>query len=75
MAIAAKDANFVSEQQMIGALSENEKGLWDQWVRDRSSREQHLKQLEAIAPKSGKDEVWADLALAVFNMKEFIYVR
>ena len=74
-AIAAKDANFVSERNLIAALSKDEKVRWDQWHRDRSSREQSLKQLEAIAPKSGRDEVWADLALAIFNMKEFIYVR
>ena len=74
-AIAAKDANFVSERELIAALSQAEKRQWDRWHRDRSLQEEHLNRLEAIAPKSGRDEVWTDLALAIFNMKEFIYVR
>jgi hypothetical protein len=74
-AIAAKDANFVSEADLVASLSKTEKAQWDQWHRDQSSREQSLQRLEVIAPKSGKDDVFADLALAIFNMKEFIYVR
>ena len=74
-AIAAKDANFVSEQKLLASLNEEEIAQWQRWQREQSTHKQALENLEDIAPKSGRDEVWSDLALAIFNMKEFIYVR
>ena len=38
-------------------------------------RKAHVARLRELAPKAGSEEVWTDLALAIFNTKEFIYVR
>ncbi len=74
-AIAAKNANFISEKRLIAALTEAERTQWARWQSERSMHAKALESLEDVAPESGRDEVWSDLALAIFNMKEFIYVR
>ncbi len=74
-AAANQNTRFVSEQDLLSVLSEAEQNHWRQWSREIAALQKNLSQMESSAPKQGEDEVWTDLALAIFNMKEFIYVR
>ncbi|MCS1409800.1 MAG: hypothetical protein M2R45_02986 [Verrucomicrobia subdivision 3 bacterium] len=72
---AAKQTDFIAQSDLLAALSEEERAQWKKWTREKETQEASLARLEEIAPPAGKEEVWADLALAIFNTKEFIYVR
>lgn len=74
-AAAKRNTRFVSERDLLSVLSESEQSRWRQWNREIAILQKNLSQMESSAPKQGEDEVWTDLALAIFNMKEFIYVR
>ena len=74
-AAANRNSRFVSERDLLSVLSEAEQNHWRQWIREIATLQKNLSQMESSAPKQGEDEVWTDLALAIFNMKEFIYVR
>ena len=74
-AAANRNSRFVSERDLLSVLSEAEQNHWRQWKREIAALQKNLSQMESSAPKQGEDEVWTDLALAIFNMKEFIYVR
>ena len=74
-AAANRNTHFVSERDLLSVLSETEQNHWRQWSREIAILQKNLSQMESSAPKQGEDEVWTDLALSIFNMKEFIYVR
>ncbi len=74
-AAASRNTHFVSEQGLLAVLSATEQNQWHQWKQELAVLEKTLSQTEAAAPQPGGDDVWTDLALAIFNMKEFIYVR
>ncbi len=74
-AAANRNTRFVSERDLLSVLSEAEQNHRRQWSREIATLQKNLSQMESSAPKQGEDEVWTDLALAIFNMKEFIYVR
>lgn len=74
-AAAAKQNHYVSQADLIAAFSASEKAQWSEWSAKKTTLQRKVETLEATAPRSGAAEVWKDLALAIFNMKEFIYVR
>ena len=74
-AAANRNTRFVSERDLLSVLSEVEQNHWRQWNREIAILQKNLSQMKSSAPKQGEGEVWTDLALAIFNMKEFIYVR
>lgn len=71
-ASASKDQNFVSENDLIAALSPAERlereNLLDQ-------QKKLTKALETSAKPGRPGNEWADFAHALFNLKEFIYLR
>ena len=74
-AAANQNTRFISERDLLSVLSEAEQNHWREWGREIATLQKNLSQMESSAPKQGEDDLWTDLALAIFNMKEFIYVR
>lgn len=76
VAAAAKaDVNFISENDLIAAIPKNGQQDWIRLNQEKAEVEFELQRLEATTPQNIRSAVWGDLALAIFNMKEFVYVR
>ncbi len=71
-ASASGDANFVSASDLLAIMSEKER-------RRRAELESQIEstrtELEALEKNQGAGNPWAELAHALFNVKEFIYLR
>lgn len=66
---------FVTDSQVIGLLSENERRELNQIDNRIDLLESELKELQPL-PKSLDDRtIWADLTSAVLNFKEFIFLK
>jgi hypothetical protein len=65
--------SYVSLKEVERSLSSEEMNLYTKLTAHRDSLEKKLRELEAteVADKPGLE----DLALALFNMKEFIYLK
>ncbi len=74
-AASRKQGDFISQADLLAALSESERSTWKRLTQTHDVLSRTLGRLKEATPLAGRDEVWTDLALAVFNMKEFIYVR
>ncbi|MGY8653682.1 MAG: DUF1553 domain-containing protein [Verrucomicrobiia bacterium] len=74
-AAANNDADFISEADLLAALPQERRNQWKQNKQEIAKANAVLAANRAAWPSAGKDQTWADLALAIFNMKEFIYVR
>jgi hypothetical protein len=70
---AATDENSISEEQLSKALTVHEREERGQASLAIASLTESIKDLHAR--DVGESTAWTDLALAVLNMKEFIYVR
>ena len=70
---AATDENSISEEQLSKALTVHEREERGQASLAIASLTESIKGLHAR--DVGESTAWTDLALAVLNMKEFIYVR
>jgi len=66
------DPNFVSQKELLAALNEAELSKRNRWISQIATTRA---QLENIRSKQGLSHAWADLSHAIFNLKEFIYVR
>ena len=71
-ASASGDPNFVSEADRQSASTDAEREAATQW---RAERESAHEQLGAIKGDLAAPSGWADLAHAMFNLKEFLYIR
>ncbi len=74
-AAAVRKTDYVSQEDLIAALTPEEQSQWTEWSQKLKENRATVDRLKEIAPRSWPKEVWNDLALAIFNMKEFIYVR
>ena len=74
-ATATRQTHFVTQDQQLAALTPSERQRWRALSQKKIQQKTAVDRLADIAPQAGEDEVWTDLALAIFNMKEFIYVR
>jgi len=72
MASASKNANFISEQDLLAAMSEAERKERADLL---AEREKLKKKLEGPKKPDRPNNEWADYAHALFNLKEFIYIR
>jgi Protein of unknown function (DUF1553)/Protein of unknown function (DUF1549)/Concanavalin A-like lectin/glucanases superfamily/Planctomycete cytochrome C len=66
------DPNFVSAEAQWAALTPNEQGQLKDWRQTIERLEQEMKELTA---SPGLSSPAANLAHAMFNLKEFIYIR
>ncbi len=71
-ASADGNQNLVSEREMLNAMTQSEKTEFDRLQNELSTNSGHLKTLYQTRGLGSK---WADLGHALFNMKEFIYIR
>jgi hypothetical protein len=67
------NATFVSEEQLLAAMTEEQRLLKSKWQARLGQLYKEKNKLEE-ASKSVLDP-WRDLAQAMFNLKEFIYLR
>ena len=65
--------SYVSLEEVVNSLSDDERNLYTKLITQRKSLEKRLGELEATL-FSDKPKL-QDLALALFNMKEFIYLK
>ncbi|NIP94261.1 MAG: hypothetical protein GWO24_12720, partial [Akkermansiaceae bacterium] len=64
--------NFISEKDLLAAMSEAERNERSGLIGKRK----HLQDRLASSEKPGRPgNEWADYAHALFNLKEFIYIR
>jgi hypothetical protein len=66
------DPHFVSQKDLLAALNEEELSKRNNWLSQINTTKAAL---ESIQSKQGLSHAWADLAHAIFNLKEFIYVQ
>lgn len=71
-ASASKDQNFVSEKDLVEALSPAERLERESLI---DQQKQLAKRLESSTKPGRPSNEWADFAHALFNLKEFIYLR
>jgi hypothetical protein len=71
-ASARANGDFVSEQEQLAAMQPAERELYKRLRSDLGQLESRLKDMEE---REGLSSKWADLAHALFNLKEFIYIR
>ncbi|MEE2942965.1 MAG: DUF1553 domain-containing protein [Verrucomicrobiota bacterium] len=67
------NATFVSEEQLLAAMTEEQRLLKSKWQARLGQLYKEKNKLEEVS-KSVLDP-WRDLAQAMFNLKEFIYLR
>lgn len=67
--------SFVSDAQVLAALTANEREQLDAARKKLSACEAELKALGSIPPSLDEKELWADLAHALFTFQEFIYLK
>ena len=71
-ALASGSGNYVSTKDLLAAMTANERQRYGHAKTTESKLRDELKAMDAMpSPPSG----WADLAHAIFNLKEFIYLR
>ena len=73
MASFSGNASFVSEEQLLAAMSEEQLASQAKWQARLAELRKEKTELEE-ASKTAQNP-WRDLAQAMFNLKEFIYLR
>ena len=73
MASFSGNANFVSEEQLFAAMTEEQRKSQTELKARLAELYKYKNELEEVS-KSVQDP-WQDLAQAMFNLKEFIYLR
>ena len=71
-ACARADGRFVPMERVLAELTEKERREYKAAEKERGDFEQ---QLRALEKSKGMTSEWANLAHALFNLKEFIYIR
>lgn len=71
-AAAESDATFVSDRAVLASLSDEQRQQVELLTAQRKEREVRR---GAMATPAAPGQEWSELAHALFNMKEFIYVR
>lgn len=75
-ALTSGNGSFVSEDDILTALSSAERNEKDRLESDLAEIRQELEDLrQRGADDSDSSEAWQDLAHAIFNFKEFLYLR
>jgi hypothetical protein len=70
--LAGSHPNTVSEKDLLDSMTENERQEQARWQTELAQAKDALKSLNKTP---GLSSEWADLAQAMFNVKEFIYIR
>jgi len=73
MASFSGNISFVSEEQLLSQMTEAERNSQVKW-QDRLAELQKSKSVLEESSKSAQNP-WRDLAQAMFNLKEFIYLQ
>ena len=71
-ASAGGPANFVSERDLLAAMTEAER---QEWQNLQTEQAQSAGRLKALNQSRGLSSEWADLGHAMVNLKEFIFIR
>ena len=66
-------SDYVSVKDLLAELTANQRKLREETIEKKTKLEKKLKSFESL-DKSSKTSL-EDLALAIFNMKEFIYLK
>ena len=72
---SALGREFVAESQLIAAMNAEEKQEWQQLKDSHADLAKKLEQFKNVPEAFDANSKWHDLAHAIFNFKEFIYVR
>ncbi len=75
VAVANQDFRFVPMQVILAELTSTQREEYEQLIADIDQRESEQQQLSPIGNEAGPERVWQEVAMTLFNLKEFIYVR
>jgi hypothetical protein len=75
MAIVSGDPHFVSRKEMLAALTEEERQQHAAFEEMQQAVQAELANIPAEDLNADPSKPWHDLALILFNLKEFIYLR
>jgi hypothetical protein len=73
-ASAGQISEFVAERELVAAMTEYSKTRYQLLKKQVRKLQSELEGMDAV-PMPDENTVWAELAHAVFNLKEFIYLR
>ena len=73
-AAAGKQTDFVSEKELLAEMPAHFRGRYLDYQRQIAKRDSKISELQKLTTPNEKT-VWAELAHAVYNLKEFIYLR
>jgi hypothetical protein len=71
-ALATGDPTYVSTNNLLAAMTAEER---DEFARAEKTIRELQQMMNEMERRRGLESEWADLAHAIFNMKEFVYVR
>ncbi len=74
-ASARDDVNFVSLAALVADMTPSQRQTYDRLSTSLQQAETEQQQLEAVSRDAGPARVWQELAMTLFNLKEFLYVR
>ncbi|MEZ6053661.1 MAG: DUF1553 domain-containing protein [Planctomycetaceae bacterium] len=74
-AASREDSRFVPLKDLLAELSPEQREEYDQLVAEIEQSEAEQQQLAAIGNETGPVRAWQEVAMTIFNLKEFIYVR
>lgn len=66
---------FLSDAQILAAMSEEERQQWDAGKRQIIVAEKKLQSWGTMVDATGEKSLWADLARAMFLFQEFLFVK
>ena len=70
--VSSSGGTYVSEEMLLEALSEDQR---DELTRLREQLRSQQNRLDEVPKHHEPHEAWARLAHAIFNLKEFIYLK
>ncbi len=74
-ALASADGSILPLSRLLRAMTQDEQRQWQQLEAERMEQEEKLAQWPDEDRRHDPWRAWKDLALALFNLKEFLYVR
>jgi hypothetical protein len=75
VAASGKGQAFVSQKQVLAQLSEQQRRQYDEKQKLLAELTEQSKEYSFAAKAIDSNQKWYDLGLAIFNFKEFIYVK
>ncbi|MCA9074287.1 MAG: DUF1553 domain-containing protein [Planctomycetaceae bacterium] len=74
-AVANEEMQFVPLREILAELSSEQRQTYERLTAEIAQLETERERLAPIGNSNGQSQVWQEVAMTIFNLKEFIYVR